>query len=138
MRLNDDQARALGLAHLIPPRPKRAASPDGMNKTERLYATHLRWQQEMGDIDAWAFEPIKLRLAGRTFYTPDFLVVTAPYKYELIEVKGFMREDAAVKIKVAADKYGHLFDFSLVYRRGSGWDIRHVGRSGITPKGGDS
>ncbi len=139
MRLNDDQAKALGLGHLIPPRPKSAASPDGMNKTERAYSEYLQWLVEAGQILEWHREPFNLRLAGRTFYKPDFLIVGRGRWLILDEIKGFMRDDAAVKLKVAAEKYGNIFAFRLVTRAkgGKGWDIRHVGRAGIAAAGRD-
>jgi hypothetical protein len=47
---------------------------------------------------------VKLRLADRTFYTPDFQVVNdATGEIELHEVKGgWIEDDAMVKFKTAA------------------------------------
>ena len=57
-----------------------------------------------GEILHWEFEPIKLKLAKLTFYTPDFLVVTKD-QMEFHEVKGFWEDDARVKVKCAAEKF---------------------------------
>jgi len=95
-----------------------------MNKTERAYADYLYTQQLAKLIIAYHYEPIKLKLADRTYYTPDFLVIT-PHQFEFHEVKGFMRDDANVKLKVAANKYP-WFSFKLVKRQGKQWIIREL------------
>jgi hypothetical protein len=136
-RLNDDQAKALGLGHLIPKRRKPERPEDGMNKLERSYADRLETEKRVDYIRDWAFEPEKLRLAGRTFYTPDFRVVLANGLIEFHECKGpYAREDSIVKLKVAAELHP-CYTFRLVYKNGVGWDIRPVGRGGIGKKGGD-
>jgi len=94
-----------------------------MNKSEQAYAAYLDAQKFAGFILWWKFEGVKLRLADNTFYTPDFAVMTADRGLELHEVKGFWRDDARVKIKVAADLYP--FQFIAVTARakraGGGW-----------------
>lgn len=95
-----------------------------MNKTEAAYAVHLELQRAAGAVLWWKFEPIKLRLANSTFYTPDFAVMIASREIELHEVKGFWQDDARVKIKVAADQYP-MFGFVAIKaqakRDGGGW-----------------
>lgn len=94
-----------------------------MNKTETAYAGELELAKRGGLVTWYAFEAIKLRLGERTFYTPDFLVRLASGALEVHEVKGFWRDDARVKIKVAAE----LFPFAFVgvskipRRKGGGW-----------------
>jgi hypothetical protein len=108
------------------------APEDRMNKTERAFAEVLAHAFREGMIYWWDREAIKLRLAGRTWYTPDF-TVNCPHAPELymIEVKGFMRDDAAVKLKVAAGIHD-CFRWLLVRRDGRhGWDIREVNSRGI-------
>jgi hypothetical protein len=92
-----------------------------MNKTESAYAAHLELRKRAGEILDYRFEPLKLRLAPNTFYTPDFLVIT-PAQAEIHEVKGFWEDDARVKIKVAAESFP-WFQFVAVMRKGSMWDI---------------
>jgi len=75
-----------------------------MNKTETRYANYLENAKLQGTILAWAFEPVKFRLAKKTFYTPDFMVITRD-QIQLHEVKGFWRDDARVKIKVARETF---------------------------------
>lgn len=86
----------------VPPRTR--PSPGSMNKTEVAYAQALRFRQLAGEIVSYRFEALKLKLAANTFYTPDF-VVTFPDRIECHEVKGFWRDDARVKIKVAAQMF---------------------------------
>ena len=78
-----------------------------MNGLEADYAQTLQFQQLAGVVKSWHFEKLKLRLAPSTFYTPDFFVELVAGDFEVHEVKGFWRDDARVKLKVAAE----LFDF---------------------------
>lgn len=103
--------------------------PNRMNKTEARYAEQLESDKQAGLIDSYRFEPLKLRLADRTYYTPDFLViVSATQHLRFVEVKGRpgsgpggWEDDARVKIKVAAETYTE-FEF--------------FGASWLTPKNG--
>lgn len=72
-----------------------------------------------GVVKHWEFEPIKLKLAERTTYTPDFLVVTDD-QVECHEVKAWWEDDARVKIKVAAEKYW-FFKFVAITRLKGVW-----------------
>lgn len=103
----------------IPKHAKAILPTRKMNKTEAAYAQHLELQRHAGEICWYEFEPLKLRLADNTFYTPDFGVVAKDGVFELRETKGFMRDDAAVKIKVAAAKFP--FRFWLVRKTKTGW-----------------
>jgi hypothetical protein len=87
-----------------------------MNGTERAYALLLKARQQAGEVLWFKFEGITLKLADDTRYTPDFLVMMADRTLECHETKGFMREDAHVKIKVAAATFP--FKFRLIrYKR---------------------
>ncbi len=110
--------------------------PGHQNNTERAYANHLELRLRAGEILQFLFEPIKVRLADKTFYEPDFLVVKNDLTIEIHEVKGTMRvkemkhghltsrakplveDDAAVKIKVAAETIP--FVFKMVWRDATG------------------
>jgi hypothetical protein len=86
-----------------------------MNKTEAAYAVLLEDMKSAGEIQWWAYEAIKLRLADKTYYTPDFAVINGQEELEFHEVKGFWREDARVKIKAANEQFPFLFiAFTLV------------------------
>ena len=85
-------------------RPRKRPEPGKMNSTEAKYAAHLETLKATGAIVDYRYESLKFRLSDRTFYTPDFTVITEEC-VELHEVKGFWEDDARVKIKVAADQY---------------------------------
>lgn len=93
-----------------------------MNGLERRYADHLKQRQFAGEIALYAFDSIKLRLAGNTFYTPDFLVMLTDGEIEVHEVKGFWEDDARVKIKVAADKFPFRFK-AITWGKAKGWEV---------------
>ena len=90
------------------PFPKgRAGRPvrGSMNGTEARYAKHLDRRKLLGEIAWYWFEEMKFRLADKTWYCPDFMVMHADGMLELHEVKGWMMDDAAVKLKVASALY---------------------------------
>jgi hypothetical protein len=153
MGLSLQEANLLGIGHLHPamsrgrsaerelleriePQPsRRVLSLDGaLNRTERAFWHDVRLSPLIRQI---AREPVTFRLAGRTRYTPDFGIWPEPasdWRFTLVEVKGFMRDDAAVKIKVAADLFPQ-FRWLLVYReKGGGWRVHNVDRNGIGRK----
>lgn len=85
-------------------RPKaRQPRPGKMNGAERQYAQYLSTLKTALVVREWYFEHVKLKLADKTYYTPDFVVITD--EIEMREVKGFWRDDARVKIKIAAKMY---------------------------------
>ena len=101
----------------------RMRIPGTMNKTEERYASELDLMLKAGMILWYRFEGCKLRLADKTFYTPDFVVMLADNQLEMHEVKGHWEDDSRVKIKVAAAEYPFIFRaFSVRPKRdGGGW-----------------
>lgn len=99
-----------------------------MNKTEAAYESHLSSEKFLGKIIWYKFEGIKFRLADNTFYNPDFAVMLPSGEIEIHEVKGYMMDDANVKIKVAAELYP--FKFIVVRTRpkkeGGGWKLEEI------------
>lgn len=93
--------------------------PRKMNKTEAAYARHLEALKLAGDVRWFDFECIKLRLADDTQYITDFAVMTRDDVLEIHEVKGFWRDDARVKIKVAAANFP--FRFFGITKDKTGW-----------------
>lgn len=104
--------------------PKRGE----MNTLEADYAAQLELEKRAGAITEYWFEPFNLRLAKDTFYRADFLVMLADGTLEIRETKGFMREDALIKLKIVAEKYP--FRVLVVYRRlkkeGGGWRYEEI------------
>jgi hypothetical protein len=101
-------ATAPPLAPSTPQRGRSKHSTGEMNGLEKRYAQHLNVRLAVGEILEWRFEPLKLRLAPATYWTPDFLVKKAG-NLELHETKGHWEDDARVKIKWAAKDFGSLF-----------------------------
>ena len=114
---------------LFPPSSatKNSKGEDDLNKTEREF---FEWLKKEFEFSAYQIlsQSIKLRLAKKTWYTPDFWVLVRG-GWKVFEVKGFMRDDAAVKLKVAAEMYRY-FQFWLVTKKkkkdGGGWDFKKI------------
>jgi hypothetical protein len=76
-----------------------------MNSWERAYAQRLEVQRLAGHIVSWSFEPMSFRLARKTFYHPDFMVITLE-DVQFHEVKGpVAQDDAVAKWKIAAEQH---------------------------------
>lgn len=95
-----------------------------MNKTERRYSEHLESRKMRGEILWFKFDCINLRLAEKTFYKPDFFVMTSDNELQVHEVKGHWEDDALVKIKVASDMYPFLFKSVHWNSKNNAWDFR--------------
>lgn len=104
-------------------RARGLRAPGVMNKLEQRYAGHLEQRRLAGEVLWWAYEAVTFRLAKDTRYTPDFVLLLADGLVEFRETKGYWRDDAKVKIKVAAA----LFPFRFVAvtaaskKDGGGW-----------------
>lgn len=108
------------ISTVVPYARARALPKGAMNKTEAAYAQHLELQKKAGELRDWGFERYKLKLANNTYYTPDFYVLEEDWTISFHEVKGFWRDDARVKIKVAAEQYP-WHRFVAVKRVKGGW-----------------
>lgn len=97
---------------------------ESMNQTESAYALYLEALKRSGRVLRYDFEPVKLRLADATYYTPDFRVLAQDGTLEFHEVKGFWRDDARVKIKVAAEM--HPYRFLAVKKTKNGWEHEEI------------
>lgn len=95
-----------------------------MNKLEASYAQHLEARKHLKEIVRWKFDPFGLKLADKTYYHPDFMVVFETH-IEIHETKGFMRDDANVKLKVAASQFPE-FKFVLVKKLKGQWDFKEI------------
>lgn len=96
-----------------------------MGSLEKWYAAHLDMLKASGNIIDYWFEGVKFRLADKTFYSPDFLVMMANCELEVHECKGYMLDDANVKIKVAAEMYP--FKFKVIRKVKGVLDITEIG-----------
>jgi hypothetical protein len=105
------------------PRPLRRV-PGKMNKLEAEYADILVTQRVCGEIIDHKFEAVTLKIGPDCRYTPDFLVIK-PDCIEFHEVKGFWRDDAKVKIKVAAQSFP-MFRFISCEKIKGKWEMKEV------------
>ncbi len=93
---------------------------DGMNKTERAYHRLLELQQRAGEIRDFKTHAITFKLGKDCRYTPEFLVIENDGTITVIEVKGFMRDDALVKFRAAQAMFP-WFRFKMVSRVKGEW-----------------
>lgn len=100
-------------------------TPGAINRTESAYASRLELLRIAGEVSEWRYEAFTLKLADGVRYTPDFFVVLPSGYIELHEVKGFFRDDARVKLRVAARQF-QCFRFLLVVKQGQQWEISEV------------
>jgi hypothetical protein len=140
-KIEGDRQSVMGLG--VAPANKKAGA---MNSWEQEYAMELESRKRAGEILWWGFESIKLRLADATFYTPDFAAwlwvpgyglgtewVAKELRMHFVEVKGHLRDDAAVKFKVAAAQFPFAI-FSMLRKKrardGGGWELmKHLNGS---------
>jgi hypothetical protein len=93
-----------------------------LNKTERAYLAHLR----MLKVPNLRVQKLTFKLAHDTRLTPDFSYVDENGRGVMVDVKGFQREDALIKMKVAARNFSE-YRFQIVKRlKGGGWDCQDV------------
>lgn len=119
-----------GVAHGSPPKVEtpnasvilqRTTDEAKLNKTETAYLAFIRC---LGF--SWiGVQNVTLKLGNDTRYTVDFFIVDAKGHVQGREVKGFMREDAHVKIKVAARMFPWI-EFQIVRKTKNGWDHQTV------------
>jgi hypothetical protein len=99
--------------------PIRQKAGPRLNKLETAFLGYLK--AICGDPGWICQQAIKLQLANGCWYTPDFIRITLKSAVATAyEVKGFMRDDANVKLKVAASLYPWIA-FYLVQRKKGQW-----------------
>lgn len=95
-----------------------------MNGLEKRYAAYLETKLRAGTLARYTFEPVKFRLADKSYYTPDFMLMLPDGEIQFHEVKGGLwLANARTKLKVCAEL--HPFAFYAVtaklVRDGGGW-----------------
>ena len=92
-----------------------------LNKLERAWLSEMR-SRGYGFIGV---QSVTLKLGHDCRYTPDFTAVVDGVRCAF-ETKGFMRDDAQVKLRVAAREFRWLFAFHLVTRQNGAWKVELV------------
>lgn len=100
------------------PRLRQRQGPK-LNKTETAFLEWLCARYDPKDIRAQA---VTLVIGNGVRYTVDFTNLRAGLAWE---TKGHMRDDASVKIKVAASLYPEI-KFHLVTRDAGAWSIQEM------------
>lgn len=131
MRMSQEQYQAYLNKHQQKPaekqiKPGPTQPKDKRNGLEREYGKLLEEMKRNGEIVDYFFEGMTLKLADDCRYTPDYLVVY-PDHFECHETKGFWREDARIKIKVAAKSYPY-FIFKAIRLEKSEWKIEEFSK----------
>lgn len=87
-----------------------------LNKLETAFLSVLRSRNYQ-----WVgIQSMTLKLGFDTRYTPDFIALDQVGHLLAFETKGFFRDDAKVKLKVAARVFPFI-EFFLVTKDKSGW-----------------
>ena len=108
---------ALSVMHQI----TQTTDEQKLNKTEIAYLEYLQVLKPQ-----WlGVQCIKLKLADNTTYTPDFWMLDHAGVLHAREVKGFWRDDARVKIKVAARQYPWA-RFTAASKTKHGWEHEEI------------
>lgn len=93
-----------------------------LNKTEKAYYELLRRECNVHWIGV---QNITLKLADDCRFTPDFCILRVD-SMEFIDVKGFQREDALIKIKVAARMFPWATFVIVKKSKSGGWEHENV------------
>jgi hypothetical protein len=104
------------------------------NRTESEYEDlHLRARQAAGEVVCWWYEEWTFKLANDVRFTPDYAVLLTNGVIEIVEVKGgFIRDDARVKLRAAADRYPFRFIMAQKQpkKHGGGWTLTEIASDG--------
>lgn len=117
--------------------PAPVVKPKGprMNKLEHNYSLRLEAMKRNGLIAGWSFNDVTLRLGHDTRYTPDFCVWLMATERENVSLRmefhetkgGFYRDDARVKLQVAARQTPWATFYLCKFTKGA-WTITEVER----------
>lgn len=138
-RWSSEDVRAYCAKHGMPALDLERTSPVASDyapyrsRLEARYAADLEVLAKGLHIVRWHYEAIRIRLAPRTTITIDFEVVKQiklrggeqVYRIELHEVKGFRRDDAMAKLKIAAALHPEFSIILVTWEKislgGCGW-----------------
>lgn len=136
-RIRKQHAKPIEINRLPPVVPAPKANPMAgfqalgriakgkMNDTEAAYAERLDWLKLTGEILDWKFHVMRIRLADRTYYTPDFLVMDKNREVQIHETKGgWTTEAGQMRIKLAGEALPWFRIFKCIKRDGDSWEIQ--------------
>lgn len=104
------------------PRLSVSTDEEKLNKTERAFLEYLRYTMHVRCLHIQA---VTLKLAFDCRLTPDFSYYSQDEQLTFIDVKGFQREDALIKMKVAARTFPE-WRFIIVKRIKGEWKFEEI------------
>lgn len=106
-----------------------ASRPAFDSKLEAAYDQYLSALKHAGEIQAFWYHPLTLKLPGGIRYTPDFMVWPNDGKVQIHECKGSLKmknaRDGITRLKIAAGVF-RCFDFRLVMRSRGKWEVSTI------------
>lgn len=96
---------------------KPSADESNLNKLESAWLAVIRADITLAWIGVHA---MTFKIGDDCRYTPDFMALNIDGELIAYETKGFMRDDARVKLKVAARMFPFV-GFVLVERKAGAW-----------------
>lgn len=106
--------------------PRR--QPGVMNKLEERFWDEVQHSISMPEVFHGMMWPVEcryecttLKLAKDLRYTPDFQIIDSEGHIWFFETKGFWRDDARAKIKMAAEKFQEYRFVSASWTKRDGW-----------------
>lgn len=103
-------------------RPSISTDEARLNKTEKAFLEYLRHTAQVKCLHIMA---ITLKLAFDCRLTPDFSYYSEGGQLTFIDVKGWQREDALIKMKVAARTFPE-WRFVIVKRIKREWKFEEI------------
>lgn len=103
--------------------PEVSPTPRGMNKLELRWSQELELERQAGTIRGWRFNEIRLKLADGSWFKCDFWVVCADGSVRMDETKGYWRESARVRIRVAARLFPEFRFRAIQWKGHAGWKV---------------
>ncbi len=95
-----------------------------LNKTERRFCARLDSYKARKLIRDFTTQAVTLHLAHDCRFTPDNAVIEADGTFTFYDVKGFEREDAVLKMRIAAERFP-WFRFRMIVedRKCDSWRV---------------
>lgn len=114
---------------LTKPKRRHRHRKGEMNKWEARYGAEiLSPRVTAGELIGYSYEAIKLRLADKTWYTPDYCAWDEYERTEVHEVKGHWESRDRVRWKVAAEMYPNILFVAATIIKGQ-WEFEYYRRT---------
>jgi hypothetical protein len=113
------------VSDLLPQRAKvQLSESKDIQKLNKLERSFLEVLKARGCQKIWV-QAFTLKIGDDCRYTPDFLALEEDCSLTCYETKGFMRDDALVKLKTAARSF-NCFKFVLVEKKAGQWMEKEI------------